>query len=222
MASKIPLPNGAQVAITKAFAAAVAIASFSNAAEPAVETSAAHGLVAGDVVILSVPGWPRADNKIVRVKSSAATDELVLEGLDTTSTDRFPVGGGVGTLSKVTEWSPIPKITSFERTGGDAKSITSSYLDVEEDVEYLTGSNPERVNFAPSYAPDAEYFGVLQSANDSGEVQALRMTLKSGDTLYWPGQLFFNPSPVTTKDQEMVNNASLARQGSFTRLPKLA
>ncbi|MDH2234458.1 phage tail protein, partial [Delftia tsuruhatensis] len=149
------------------------------------------------------------------------TGAFDIEGLNTSNLDRFPDGGGAGTARKITSWTQLPKIPTFEMTGGDPKSLTTSYIDYQKDFEVFTGTNPERLNFTISYQPGTAAYDALIAANDSGVLQVLRMVLTDGSTLFYPGQLFFNKAPVTTKDQEMVNNVSLALQGEITRYAKL-
>lgn len=218
--ASIPLPNGAQVALATAFGAAKTIASISNA-NPAVVTSAAHGYTDGGILLMSVPGWAKIDNSVVRLDDSD-TGTYKLPGLNTTNVDRYPVGGSAGTSRLIanTDWEQLPKIPTFETTGGDAKSVTTGYIDYEKDFEIFTGTNPERLNFTISYAPDGAAYAALIEAHESGELQVIRLVLKGGSTLYYPGQIFFNKAPTTTKDQEMVNNVSLALQGEITRYAK--
>lgn len=216
--ASIPLPNGAQVALATTIAAATTISAISNA-NPAEATAAGHAFTAGDIILLN-SGWTKVDNCVVRVAdpTSGAFD---IEGLNSSNTSRFPVGGGAGTARKLTGWTQLPKIPTFEMTGGDAKSTTASYIDFEKDFEIFTGTNPERLNFTISYQPGSAAYDALVEAGESGVIQVVRLVLKDGSTLYYPGQLFFNKAPKTTKDQEMVNNVSLALQGEITRYAKL-
>ncbi|MDR0215617.1 MAG: phage tail protein [Comamonas sp.] len=216
--ASIPLPNGAKVSLATIFSPAKDIESISNA-KPAVVTSAGHDYVAGDILLMEVPGWSKIDNAVVRVGQPTA-DGYTLAGLNTQNAERYPVGGSSGSSRSITAWEQLPKIPTFETTGGDAKSVTTSYLDYEKDFEIFTGTNPERLNFTISYAPDSAAYEALVEAHESGEIQVVRLVLKGGAQLYYPGQLFFNKAPTTTKDNEMVNQVSLALQGEITRYAK--
>jgi hypothetical protein len=215
----IPLPNGAQIGLATGFGTAKVITSISNT-DPAVASATANGIEDGDVVLLSTVGWVNADNQVHRAMEGADANKFELPTLDATSIERFPVGSGAGSARVLTTWSAIPKVPSFEMTGGDATTAASSYIDKEKGVEFITGANPERLNFTVSYQPDSQHHKDLLAAHRSGELQVIRMVLKGGATLYYPGQLFFNPVPSTNKDQEMVNNVTLTIQGEITRLPK--
>lgn len=216
--ASIPLPNGAKVSLAVAFSAAKQITDISNA-KPAVVSSVAHGYEAGSILLLETPGWSKIDNAVVRV-GTADVDSYTLPGLNSTNEDRYPAGDGAGQSLLISQWTAIPKVPTFETAGGDAKSVTTSYLDYEKDFEMFTGTNPERLNFTISYAPDSPAFEAMVEAHESGDIQVVRLVLKGGAALYYPGQLFFNKSPTTTKDQEMVNQVSLALQGEITRYAK--
>lgn len=217
--ASIPLPNGAQIALATTFVAGQAISAVTNA-KPAVATATGHAYADGDIILLS-NSWTKTDNGVFRVDGPVAGTSFKIEGLDSTDVGKYPIGGGVGSARKISAWTQLPKIPTFEMTGGDAKSFTTSYIDYEKDFEIFTGTNPERLNFTISYQPDSAAYAALVAAGESGVVQVVRLVLKDGSTLYYPGQVFFNKAPVTTKDQEMVNNVSLALQGEITRYAKL-
>ncbi|MES2973361.1 MAG: phage tail tube protein [Pseudomonadota bacterium] len=211
----VPLPNGAKLALATTYGSPVTVSAVTNA-NPAVATATAHGLTDADIVLASAPGWAQLENSVRRVDAPVA-NTFNFEGLDSTNTTQFPAGGGVGTVKEVTAWTQIPKVPSFETTGGEPKAQTTSYVDYPEDFEFFTGTTPVRVNFTVSYAPDSTHHAALLAASRSGTLQVLRLVLEDGSTLYYPGRLFFNPRPTTTKDNEMVCNAAFALQGEFTR-----
>lgn len=219
--ASIPLPNGAQVALASAFGAAVAISGLSNANPAVATTSTAHPYNDGDIVVLSFPSLSRADNQARRVMEGSSATEFILPKLDTTNTTQYPTGSGVGTSRIVTTWQAISKVPTFDLTGGDAKTRTTGYLDYEDDFSFITGTNPMTLNFTTSYQPDSAQHDALIKASDSGELQILRLALKDGSAIFYPGQLHFNPAPKTTRDEEMVNNVTLVLQGRITRFAKL-
>jgi hypothetical protein len=106
-------------------------------------------------------------------------------------------------------------------TGGDAKTANTAYIDYERDYEMIIGANAERLNFTVSYQPKTTSFSTMVKGHEGGDIVVLRMTLPDGSDLFYPGQMFFNKTPTTTKDQEMVNNSTIVLQGDFTRFDKL-
>ena len=66
-----------------------------NAVE-AVVSSVAHGLSNSDIVLI-YSGWGRLNFRAFRIKN-VLTDSFALEGADTTNTDLYCPGAGVGTV----------------------------------------------------------------------------------------------------------------------------
>lgn len=216
--SGIPIPNGAKVALAYVFGAPVPIEDISNA-KPAIATSAGHTLATKSIVLLNTPSWSDADNQVQRV-GVVASGTFAMPGLDTTDVSQFPVDGGAGSAKLLDAWTQLPKIPSFEMAGGDAKAQTTEYLDYEKDLEFFTGTTAERLNFSISYEPDGAAHAALIAASKLDTVVVLRLVLKDGATLYYPGLLHYNATPVTTKNQEMVCKGSLALQAPITRFAK--
>jgi hypothetical protein len=214
----IPLPNGSQLAIATGFEAAKVISDIANGAT-SIAAATANGYQNGDIILLSAPGWVRADNQVHRAMVGTDANHFVMPYLRSTDLTRFPVGGGAGSAREISAWTQITKIPTFEKSGGDAKSTTTSYIDYDEDVELITGRNPSRLTLTTSYQPDSPGHAALIAASDSGENQVLRLVLKGGDTLYYTGQMLYDPDPTTTKDQEMVNTLVMTKV-AFTRIPK--
>jgi len=210
----IPLPNGAQAALSLTFGTPKTVTAVTNA-DPAVASSAAHGLADGDYVLVE-SGWSKIHNSVRRVDGST-TGTFEYEGVDSTDTAKYPAGQGVGSVTEILTWEAITLIPSWEYTGGEKKTIDISYLDVEKDRQAIIGSTAEGLDFSVSYRPDSTMHAALIAASESGEIQALRLILKDGSTLFYPGQIFYNPTPTTTRDEEMVCMGSVALQGDVTR-----
>lgn len=96
------VPTGTTFYVASTYGSAKTTTIVTNATE-AVVTAAAHGYSNGDVVEIT-SGWGRLNKRVFRIKSST-TDTFVLEGADTSSTDIFPSGSGVGTVRKITAFT---------------------------------------------------------------------------------------------------------------------
>ncbi len=125
------VPTGTTFFIASAYGSAKATTIVSNAAE-AVVTSAAHGYSNGDVVEVT-SGWGRLNKRHARIKS-VTTDTFVLEGIDTSNTDFYPTGSGLGSVRKVTTFTQIVQVLGINSSGGEAKNVPYKYY--ESDVEF--------------------------------------------------------------------------------------
>ncbi|MDZ4190397.1 MAG: phage tail protein [Pseudomonas sp.] len=196
----VSLPNGAVVAIASAYSAAETISAISNAAEASC-SSTAHGFTTGDILEIN-SGWSRLNGRIVRVKS-ATTDAFVLEGIDTTSTNLYPTGGGAGTARKINTWQQITQVLEFTTSGGEQQFVTYSFL--EEDVEHQIPTVKSASSFALTIGDDASlpWYGILSAANDDRVPRAVSVLLPAGSSIYYNGYVTLNKTPTMTKNEIM-------------------
>ena len=210
----VSLPNGAVVAIASAYTAAKTITAVTNAAEASV-SSVAHGFTTGDILEMT-SGWSRLNGRIVRVKS-ATTDAYVLEGIDTTSTSLYPVGGGAGSARKVSTWQQITQVLEFTTSGGEQQFVTYSFL--EEDVEHQIPTVKSASSFALTIGDDATlpWYGILSTANDDRVPRAVSVVLPSGSAIYYNGYVTLNKTPTLTKNELMGLQSTVSLTAEPTR-----
>lgn len=203
----VGLPNGAIVAIASTYASAKTITAITNAS-PAVVSSTAHGFSNGDLIELT-SGWSRLNGRIVRV-ASVTTDSFALEGVDTTSVQLYPAGGGAGSCRKITAWTQISQVLEFTTQGGDQQFVTYSFL--EEDVEHQIPTVKSASSFTMSIGDDASlpWYSLLSTANDDRVPRAIRMTLPSGSLILYNGYVTLNKTPTLTKNQIMALSSTVS------------
>ncbi|MCY1388627.1 Phage tail tube protein, TTP [compost metagenome] len=196
----VSLPNGAVVAVASAYAAAKTITAISNA-NPAVATSTAHGFTDGDLVEIT-SGWSRLNSRVVRVANSD-TNSFELEGIDTTSTNLYPTGGGAGSAREITTWQQITQVLEFTTSGGEQQFVTYSFL--EEDVEHQIPTVKSASSFQMTIGDDASlpWYALLSAANDDRVPRAVRVTLPSGSLITYCGYITLNKTPTMTKNEIM-------------------
>jgi hypothetical protein len=120
----------------------------------------------------------------VRVKSATA-DEFVLEGINTSQTNLYPVGGGAGSARKVNTWQQITQVLEFTTSGGEQQFVTYSFL--EEDVEHQIPTVKSASSFQMTIGDDASlpWYGILSDANDDRIPRAVSVVLPSGSAIYY-------------------------------------
>ncbi|MDH1234486.1 phage tail protein [Stutzerimonas stutzeri] len=196
----VSLPNGAVVSIASAYAAPITITAVSNA-NPAVASAVGHGLANGDIVEVT-SGWSRLNSRVARVANVTA-DTFELEGINTTSTNLYPVGGGAGSVRKVSTWQQITQVLEFTTSGGEQQFVTYSFL--EEDVEHQIPTVKSASSFAMTIGDDAElpWYSILSDANDDRIPRAVSVVLPSGSAIYYNGYVTLNKTPTLTKNELM-------------------
>ena len=142
------LPNGSTISIQSGLGSALTVSAVTNA-NPAVCTSTAHGLSDGDLVVFT-SGWSKLTNRIFRVASSD-TNSFALEGIDTTDTDRYPAGAGIGSVKEITGWTQIQQVLNTATEGGEQQYATFQVL--EDDFEQRIPTNKSASGFNVTIAP---------------------------------------------------------------------
>lgn len=185
-----------------------------NAAEASLSATA-HGFITGDVLEIT-SGWSRLNGRIVRVKS-ATVDAFVIEGINTTSTSLYPVGGGAGSARKVSTWQQITQVLEFTTSGGEQQFVTYSFL--EEDVEHQIPTVKSASSFALTIGDDAllPWYGILSAANDDRVPRAVSVVLPSGSAIYYNGYVTLNKTPTLTKNELMGLQSTVSLTSEPTR-----
>ncbi|PWY38993.1 phage tail protein [Pseudomonas sp. RW405] len=214
MAARFPLPNGSVLEIASVLAAAVAFTALTNAAPP-VASAAGHTIKNGDVLVVS-SGWSLINDRAVRAASVAA-DKFSLAGLNTTNTDKYTAGAGVGSVIPVTNWAQISKVTAFTSSGGEQQYLTVGYLEDDDDRQFPTNRNPITLSITVEDQPAAAYVGLVEAYGDSKELTVVRLKLPNGDQILYPGYVSITTTPTMERNNLMTRTISIALSGRPVR-----
>lgn len=207
------LPNGAVLALATAYATALSVTAASNAS--AAVLTVTNSLSVGDYVEY-VSGWSRANNRIFRLSAVTGTT-ATLEGLDSSSTTLYPVGGGVGTIRKINTWTSITQVVDTVLSGGDLQTTTFQYLENDFEQELSTVVAASSIDLTLGDDPSLAGYAALKAASDTRGTAAFRIVLPTGSILLYNTKPFLNETPTTTKNELMVVNAKLNLLGKVTR-----
>lgn len=208
------LPNGSTLDLAATYAAAVTVTAITNA-KPAKATAVGHTLKAGDIVVLT-SGWVKASGRAYRV-GTVVTDTFELEGLDTTSTTKFPAGSSASSVKKVMTWVNIPQITSIASSGGEQQFYTFGFLEEEDDRQVPTTKSPSLLTLTVADDPQQPFVAVVEAADETNEERIQRLTLINGDIILYNSIVSMTATPSMTRNQLMENTITLAQQGRPTR-----
>ncbi|HEY9271275.1 phage tail protein [Achromobacter sp.] len=211
----VKLPNGAIFSIAKTYAAVAATTAVSNAA-PAVVTAAAHGASDGDVVEMA-SAWTALDGRVARADAVTA-DQLSLEGIDTTDLNRYPAGGGLGSVRRVIDWMQISQVMESASQGGEQQFYSFSFLeDTGDERQIPTTRSARSINLTIADDDTLPQYQVLKAANDDRLPRVIRFRLPSGSTIYFRAYVTFSEMPTTTKNEAMTQQVTLSLTGAPTR-----
>lgn len=199
------LPNGSTLFIGSAYGSALTVTALSNA-NPGVATSAAHGLSNGDYVVVT-SGWSRLNNRLVRV-AGVTTNTFELEGINTTDTDIYPAGSGIGSVREVTTFTQITQVLQPTSQGGEQQFLAYQFLEDDAQTEIPTTKTAGGFNFSVADDPTLAGYIAMAAANDDREARALRVNLANGSKLCYYAYLTLNETPSLTVNELMACQAT--------------
>jgi hypothetical protein len=179
---------GTQFAIGSTYGTQFTITAISNAASAVATLSASHGVIVGDFIEIS-SGWDLLNGRVVRV-SAVSTNDVTLEGINTTDTTKYPAGTGTGTGREITAWTTLSQITpAFAVSGGDQNFADTTFVSNVIRTQIPTDRNPISVTLPFFYDPTLAWFSTVQAASSAGTPYAFRMIFPNNSRLvvgaYW-------------------------------------
>ena len=210
----ITLSTGTVIAIAKTYATADPVSNMSNATECVCTVLAGHGIVDGDYVEVTA-GWGRLDQRIARIKSSAATT-VTLEGIDTSNTTLYS-GTSTGSLRVITEWENLSQLKSMSTSGGDQQ-----YADITAIDDVVTKQAPT-VRSAVSMSievfddPSLAWYNTVQAASESSVPRGIKLTTPNGAKTV--GNTYWSQSavPNIAKNDAVTTKIELSYASQQTR-----
>lgn len=208
-------PTGTIYSVATAFATAKTVSAITNAVEASVSCTA-HGYSVGDVLQI-FSGWGKLNRRAIRVKS-ATTDAFVAEGINTTNTEFYPSGSGVGTVRKATTFTTVNKILNQQNSGGEPKNITVKFLESDSEESIFDGFTA----VTESFDIDADEFGgtaynALVALTEVQTDTLLKKTLKSGSMIFTPARIALNENVKMSDGSIMTNGVSINGNGRISR-----
>jgi hypothetical protein len=204
------IPEGSLFQFSSTFAATKAITTISNA-DPAAVGSVAHGYSDADEV-LADSGWEDVTDTVWQVNQTSV-DAYELLGLNSTNTNFFPAGAGVGTTSKISSWQTIPQVLGIATQGGDARFTDVSPLAKRNALKIPTGFNATSVTLTLGHDPSNAVYKTMVSLSRSLTKVAFRMVLSGGGKSYGYGYMTVSETPSLNVNQVNTVQAAFAFLG---------
>lgn len=192
------LPNGAIVQVGSTLADPITITAASNAKGVEFTVDDVGDLAANDEIIIT-SGWSFLNYLVARVTKVDASKKTVTVGVvDTSDTNFFPAGNGVGSLQKITAWTVIPQITEVAQSGGDQQYIQIQFLEDDRQRNIATYKAAKTQTFTLAHDSSLPVYDVLKAGDRRGDTLPLKMYVpKATETRYWSGTPSFDSQPTT-------------------------
>lgn len=185
-------PEGTRWYFSNTFAAAKSITALSNA-DPARATSAAHGFIDGDEILLT-SGWEDATNAVYQVDQFDVNTFDIL-GLLAADTSFYPAGTGIGTAQKISNWQQIPKVLGIGTSGGDPRFTPVQPLSSRNAFNIPTGFNPASTQLQIGHNPTDTIFQAMLNISRKFTMVAFKQVLGGGGTCYGYGYMAVSEAP---------------------------
>lgn len=208
-------PTGTITSVATVLGTAKTVTAISNAAE-AVVSSVAHGLTNGAIVIV-YSGWGRLNFRSFRIKN-VTTDDFTLEGADTSNTELYSPGGGVGSVVAVTTWVDLDRTLNHTTSGGEARTVNVKFI--ESEVEMVLNDGFTAVQ--RSFEMDADMIGTpgyeaMKTLSATNADTIVRRRAKTGAITLLPATIAFNEEENLTEGQVVTVRGTINAQNISTR-----
>jgi hypothetical protein len=178
-------------------------------ANPGVATlEATHGVVTGDFLEVT-SGWSRLTEKIVRA-GTVATNDVQLEGINTTSTSIYPAGSGTGSVREITGWTQLSQVLSSSSSGGEQNFLEYQLLEADAQKRIPTFKSAAGLTLSIADDPTLAGYILASEANDDRLARAVRITLPSGAIILYNAYVSLNKTPSLTVNEIMAVEVTLS------------
>lgn len=202
-------------ALATSYAAADTVTAVTNANPGVATTAAPHGIADGAFIEVT-SGWSKLNNRIVRADNAVGTS-ITYEGIDTSNTQTYPAGSGIGSIREITNWTQVSQILECTTSGGDMQFVTYSFLEQDFESQLPTQSSPMSIEMTIADDDTLPGFLALKAVAETRNLVGLRATLPNGSLILFNGYVSFNETPTMTKGQVMGVKATFNLQGRPVR-----
>lgn len=196
--------------ISQTFAAAKTVSAITNAS-PAVATSTSHGYSNNDE-LLFLSGWELANNGVY-LAAGVATNTVNMSGLNSTNTNLYAAGTGVGTLSKVSGWIELPQVTEINTSGGTPRYIDIQPIKNVQGLKLPNGFDPLQITFTMGFDNSLSNWATLLDISRTGTLVAYKSVKASGAATYGYGYFAMTEAPQESSGSYAKTQATFAAQG---------
>lgn len=211
----LQLPNGSQIAIASTYATLKNMTAITNATEAVATLEATHGVIVGDILEVT-SGWEDLTGRIVRIKT-LSTNDVTMEGVDTTSTTKYPAGTGTGSIREITAWTNVTQILDAQGQSGEQQYYEYQFLSGNRQQRMPTIRGASSLELTLADDTTQAWYSVVKAASDARTPTAMRVTLPNGAKLYYNGYWSLSNVPTLTVNQAMSLACSFSLSADVTR-----
>lgn len=199
-----------EVAVQSALGSAKTITDITKA-DPAVVTSAAHGLSSGDFVVFDVLGMNKLDERIARVANSA-TDTFEAEGVDSSEYNDFSSGNA----KEITFGTTINTLVDVSASGGEPEfaDLTTIHDSVRRQTPVIV--SPVVFTFDSIWDPADAGLQALKAASESIGQRAVKFKFSDGALALFYGYISAPGFPTGGAQDLVKTPITITANGAVT------
>lgn len=204
---------GTGVDIASTYGSAVTMSAISNASEAVATLAGGHSVIVGDYLEVT-SGWGKLTGRVVRVKT-VATNDVTLEGVNTTSTSDYPAATGAGSIRRITAFTNITQRTpNFSSNLGQVQYADITTLDDTEERKLPIRRGSTDLSIPGYFDRSLAWVATVQAASDSSVPTAIRIRYPNGNKTV--GNMYWNLSDVAGIEDNTLRDAI---DGTFSAKP---
>lgn len=211
----ITISTGTGVDIAKTYGTSVNMTAITNAAEAVATLAAGHGVVVGDILEIT-SGWGRLDKRLARVKT-VATNDVTLEGINTSSTTLYPALSGAGTVRKITAWDEVTQIKEMSVSGGDQQYADITTITDVTAKQAPTIRNAVTLNLTVMDDPALAWYPTVNTVSETAAMAGLRMRFPNGSKLFGNGYWSLQKTPNVSMNEAITARVDVSYVSEPTR-----
>lgn len=204
----ITIATGTGIDVAKTYGAPINMTAITNASEAVATLAAGHGVVVGEFLEIN-SGWQRLDKRIARVKTVASND-VTLEGINTTSTNLYPQLAGMGTVRKITAWDEITQLREMSASGGEQQFADITTLADVVERQIPTTRSAVNLQFTVMNDPTLAWYATILGISEASATAAVRMRFSNGSKLVGNGYWSLQKTPNVTRNEALTTSIDLA------------
>lgn len=194
--------------IAKTYASSVTMSAITNAAEAVATLSPGHGVTVGDYLEVT-SGWGHLNGRIVRAKA-VATNDVTLEGMNTSSTSRFPSGTGIGSVRRITAWDQISQVKDVSPSGGEQQFADATSIEDDVEVKMPTIKSARTMTLEVWDDPSLAWYATVSAADEAVVPTGLKILLSNGSVIVANAYWSLMREPAIRKNEVLATSISLS------------
>ena len=204
--------EGSKFYFSETFAASKTVTILTNA-DPALATATSHGYSDLDEVLLT-SGWEDATDTVFRVDQQSA-DTFQILGLNSTDTDWYAAGTGIGGTQKISSWVEIPQVLNVTSSGGDARFTPVEPLAKRNSISVPTGFNASTITMTLGHDPSLAAYVQMVDISRTLTPVAFKVVISGGGVGYGYGYMSVSEMPQLARNQPNQVQAAIGLLGRF-------